>query len=118
MAQAWRKRGPTACRDRSSRPHKLPWKASQEEQAIVCALRRAAGFPLDDLTFVVTHFLPHLGRGNVYRILEAAGLSRRPTPVTCQTALNLDPRSASNIDPWRRLLRQRIGGGHAGSERA
>jgi transposase len=74
----WRKRGPTECRDRSSRPHRLPWKASEEERAIVCAMRRATGFPLDDLTFVVAHFLPHLGRDNVYRILKAAGLSRRP----------------------------------------
>src|SRR4051812_4417257 len=74
----WRKRGADDCRDRSSRPHKLPWKASEEERAVVCALRRATGFPLDDLTFVVRHFLPHLGRDNVYRILKAAGLSRRP----------------------------------------
>jgi hypothetical protein len=50
------------CRDRSSRPRKLPWKATEEERAVVCALRRATGFPLDDLTFVVTHFLPHLDR--------------------------------------------------------
>src|SRR3954453_15667118 len=77
----WRKRGPTECRDRSSRPHKLPWKASEEERAVVCALRRATGFPLDDLTFVVHHFLPHLDRDNVYRILKAAGLSRRPAPA-------------------------------------
>jgi hypothetical protein len=34
----WRKRGPEACLDRSARPHKLPWKASEEERAIVCAL--------------------------------------------------------------------------------
>src|SRR3954447_16069766 len=73
-----RKRGADDCRDRSSRPHELPWKASGEERAVVCALRRATGFPLDDLTFVVRHFLPHLGRDNVYRILKAAGLSRRP----------------------------------------
>jgi transposase InsO family protein len=74
----WRKRGAADCRDRSSRPRKLPWKASEEERAVVCALRRATGFPLDDLTFVVAHFLPHLGRDNVYRILRAEGLSRRP----------------------------------------
>src|SRR3954465_15255430 len=74
----WRKRGVTECRDRSSRPHKLPWKASEEERAVVCALRRATGFPLDDLTFVVRHFLPHLDRDSVYRILKAAGLSRLP----------------------------------------
>src|SRR3954471_19290825 len=82
----WRKRGPTECRDRSSRPHKLPWKASEEERAVVCALRRATGFPLDDLTFVVRHFLPHLDRDNVYRILKAAGLSRRPAPITPERA--------------------------------
>jgi transposase InsO family protein len=74
----WRKRGPTDCQDRSARPHKLPWKASEEERAIVCALRRATGFPLDDLTFVVTHFLPHLNRDAVYRILKAEGLNRLP----------------------------------------
>ena len=72
----WRKRGPVDCQDRSSRPHKLPWKATEEERAIVCALRRATGFPLDDLTFVVTHFLPHLNRDAVCRILKAEGLGR------------------------------------------
>jgi hypothetical protein len=76
----WRRRGAADCRDRSSRPRKLPWKASEEERAVVCELRRATGFPLDDLTFVVAHFLPHLDRDNVYRILRAAGLSRRPAP--------------------------------------
>jgi transposase InsO family protein len=77
----WRKRGAADCRDRLSRPHTLPWKASEEERAIVCALRRATGFPLDDLTFVVTHFLPHLNRDAVYRILRAEGLGRLP-PVS------------------------------------
>ena len=67
----WRKRGAADCQDHSSRPHKLPWKATEEERAIVCALRRATGFPLDDLTFVVTHFLPHLNRHAIYRILKA-----------------------------------------------
>ena len=52
----------------------------------MCALRRATGFPLDDLTFVVRHFLPHLDRDNVYRILRAAGLSRRPAPATPERA--------------------------------
>src|SRR3954447_15901435 len=74
----WRKLGAADCQDHSSRPHKLPWKATQEERAIVCALRRATGFPLDDLTFVVTHFLPHLNRDAVYRILKAEGLGRLP----------------------------------------
>src|SRR4051794_36496832 len=39
---------------------------------------RATGFPLDDLTFIVTHFLPHLNRDAVYRILKAEGLGRLP----------------------------------------
>ena len=74
----WRQRGPDACQDRSARPHKLPWRASDEERAIVCALRRSTGFPLDALTFVVSHFLPHLNRDAVYRILKAEGLNRLP----------------------------------------
>jgi transposase InsO family protein len=76
----WRKRGAGDCLDRSARPHRLPWKASEEERAIVCALRRATNFALDDLTFVVTHFLPHLKRDNVWRILRAEGLGRRRLP--------------------------------------
>src|ERR687885_451309 len=76
----WRKRGPEDCLDHSARPHRLPWKASEEERAVVCALRRATNFALDDLTFVVSHFLPHLNRDSVWRILRAEGLSRRPLP--------------------------------------
>ena len=49
-------------------------------------MRRATGFPLDDLTFVVTHFLPHLNRDAVYRILRAEGLSRRPAPAAPERA--------------------------------
>ena len=82
----WRQRGPAGCQDRSSRPHRLPWKASEEERAVVCALRRATGFPLDELTFVVAHFLPHLDRDNVHRILRAEGLSRRPAPAAPERA--------------------------------
>jgi len=50
VAQA---RAAAECQDHSSRPHKLPWKATDEERAIVCALRRATGFPLDDLTWMI-----------------------------------------------------------------
>ena len=82
----WRKRGPADCQDRSSRPHKLPWRATEEERAIVCALRRSTGFPLDDLTFVVPHFLPHLNRHAVYRILKAEGLGRLPGPSRSRKA--------------------------------
>ena len=76
----WRKRGPKDCLDHSARPHRLPWKATEEERAVVCALRRATNFALDDLTFVAAHFLPHLNRDSVWRILRAEGLSRRPPP--------------------------------------
>lgn len=74
----WRRRGSDACQDRSSRPRKLVWKASEEERAIVCQLRRSTAFGLDDLTFVVRHFLPHLNRDNIWRILKDAGLNRLP----------------------------------------
>lgn len=76
----WRKRGPDDCLDHSARPHSLPWKATEEERAVVCALRRATGFALDDLTVVVAHFLPHLNRHSIWRILRAEGLNRRPPP--------------------------------------
>ena len=76
----WRKRGPEDCLDRSAKPHRLPWKATDEERAVVCALRRATNFALGDLTFVVAHFPPHLNRDSVWRILRAEGLSRRPPP--------------------------------------
>src|ERR671938_19526 len=80
----WRRRGPEGCLDHSARPHTLPWKATEEERAVVCALRRATGFALDDLTFVVAHFLPHLNRDSVWRILKSEGLNRRPTPTSAQ----------------------------------
>ena len=56
----WRKRGEQAILDRPSRPHRLAWRMNEEERAIICAVRRATGFALDDLTFVLRHFLPHL----------------------------------------------------------
>ncbi len=82
----WRKRGPGDCLDRSARPHQLPWKATDEKRAVVCALRRATNFALDHLTFVVAHFLPHLNRDSVWRILRAEGLSRRPPPPSTRPA--------------------------------
>ncbi len=82
----WRKRGTADCLDRFARPHQLPWKATEEERAIVCTLRRATSFPLDDLTFVVCHFLPHLNRDSIWRILKAEALNRRPKPATDRPA--------------------------------
>ena len=82
----WRQRGPEDCLDRSARPHRLPWKATEEERAVVCALRRATNFALDDLTFVVSHFLPHLNRDSIWRILRAKGLNRRRPPASERVA--------------------------------
>jgi transposase InsO family protein len=80
----WRKRGEQAVHDRSSRPKRLAWRMSEEDRAIVCAVRRATGFPLDDLTFVLRHFLPHLNRDSIYRVLKAEGLNRRPSKPTAE----------------------------------
>jgi len=74
----WRRRGEQAVQDRSSRPKRLAWRMTEEERAIICAVRRATGFALDDLTFVLRHFLPHLNRDSIYRVLKAEGLNRRP----------------------------------------
>jgi transposase InsO family protein len=78
----WRKRGEHACQDRSSRPKRLAWRVTEEERAIICAVRRATGFALDDLTFVLRHFLPHLNRDSIYRVLRGEGLNRRPAMST------------------------------------
>ena len=86
----WRKRGTEDCRDRSSRPRHLRWRATDKERAIVCHLRRMTGFALDDLTFTLQHFLPHLNHDSIYRILKAegprpvAGFPRSPRKVTKQ----------------------------------
>src|ERR1700757_254428 len=82
----WRKRGAADCLDHSARPHQVAWKATEEERAIVCTLRRVTNFALDDLTFVITHFLPHLNRDSIWRILKAKGLNRRPKPPPTQPA--------------------------------
>src|SRR4051794_21035329 len=88
----WRKRGITDCLDHSARPHRLPWKAIEEERALVCALRRTTNFALDDLTFVVGHFLPHLNRDSIWRILKAEGLNRY--------CLSCSAKSSEAERPW------------------
>jgi hypothetical protein len=57
IAGAHRRAGRALWRQPGDRPQmaparRLPWKATAEERAIICVLRRAIGFPLDDLTFV------------------------------------------------------------------
>ena len=81
----WRKRGAADCLGRSARPHQLPWKAIEEERAIVCALRRTTNFPRDDLTFIVCHFLPYHNRDSVWRILKAEGMDQLLKSNTSKT---------------------------------
>lgn len=45
-----RKRGPEDRLDRSARPRELPWKATDEQRAVVRALRRPTSFALGDPT--------------------------------------------------------------------
>src|SRR5215213_3658417 len=93
-----RKRGAADCQDPSSRPHKLPWTAPEEERAIVCALRRATGFPLDDLTFGVTHFLPHLNRHAGLPYSE----SRGPGALAARKSVAQAGRDLQRLRPWLR----------------
>ncbi len=55
---------------------------NEEECAIICAVHKATGFPLDDLSFVLRHFLPHLNRDSIYRALKVEDLNRRPPKPT------------------------------------
>jgi len=65
-------------------PKRLAWRMNEEERAIICAVRKATGFPLDDLAFLLRHFLPHLNHDSIYRVLKAQGLNRRPPKLTVQ----------------------------------
>src|SRR5829696_6659289 len=91
----WRKRGPKDCHDHSARPHKLPWRATEEERAIVCAVCRATRFALDDLAFALRHFLPHLNRHSVWRSLK-------PRLSWCLTAVELVSPSTFSHMQWGR----------------
>src|SRR3954471_22495771 len=81
----WRKRGAADCLDHSARPHQLAWKATEEERALVCMLRRVTNFALDDLTLSSPISWAHRNRDSIWRILKAKGLNRRPKPASTQT---------------------------------
>src|SRR3954467_15026488 len=66
---------PTARTTRAARIS-CPGKQQKKSGPLSAPCGRATGFPLDHLTFVVIHFLPHLNRDAVYRILKAEGLGR------------------------------------------
>src|SRR3954471_1199609 len=81
----WRKRGAADCLDHSARPHQLAWKATEEERAIVCTLRRVTNFALNDLTFVigqlVTRFGARLHDGIIDGSLNVANCVTNGPPV-------------------------------------
>lgn len=52
IIRKWRKRGAPEYQDRSPTLIAYPWKATEEERAVVCAVRKSRNFPLDDLTLV------------------------------------------------------------------
>lgn len=93
----WRRRGANDCQDHSARPHRLRWRASEEERAVVCELRRMTGFALDDLTFTLRHFLPHLNRDSIYRILKAEGLGRLPAAAADMSRKPVKPFKAYDL---------------------
>lgn len=79
-----RRRAEQAVQDRPSRPRRIAWWMNEDERAIICAVRRATGFLLDDLSFVLRHFLPHLNRDSINPALKAEDLNRRPPMPSVQ----------------------------------
>jgi hypothetical protein len=51
-----------------------------------CLRPAPSHFTLDNLSVVVCHFLPHLNRDSIWRILKAEGLNCRPKPVAKRSA--------------------------------
>jgi DNA-binding transcriptional MerR regulator len=100
----WRKRGPGDCQDGSARPHKLPWKASDEERAIVCALRRSTGLSLDDLTRLARRILMTQNRVGgetlllTHEFLSTMLGSRRPSVTVAMQMLEGLVRSEPHVD--------------------
>lgn len=64
-----------------TKSRELAWRAGDEECAIVRALRRSAGFPLQAPTFVVSHFPTQPGLG-----WSESGRRDTPSPLTLPLA--------------------------------
>ena len=94
----WRKRGVADCLDRSAGPHHRPWKATEEERAIVCTLRRNTNFALDDLTFVVCHFLPHLNRDSIWLPLPRTLHNQTGVDLACFVHTRASPRRPNGFE--------------------
>ena len=61
----WRKRGAKTARTTAAGRTSCPGKPRRKSGRSSAPCASATGFPLDDLTFVVSHFLPHLNRDAV-----------------------------------------------------
>ena len=61
-----------------------PGRRRKRSGPLSAPLRQSTNFPLDDLTFVMTHFLPHLNRDSIWRILRAKASvdGGRPSPLS------------------------------------
>ena len=71
----WRRR--TDFEDRSSAPKRTKQVLSPFEQHLICEVRRFTGFSVAGLIDVLSPYIAHIGRGNVYRLLSHERLNRK-----------------------------------------
>ena len=90
----WRKRGISDCLDRSARPHHLPWKATDEERAVVCALRQSTNFALDWTVSPAITRLRLRSSSRVPKPAQAAS-SMSSKPISRQTARSFSARRSA-----------------------
>jgi transposase len=76
--QKWRKREDVE--DAPMGAKRSPTVLSEEDEAIICALREKTGLPLDDCFLALKEEIPKLSRSNLHRCLQRYGLSRLPKP--------------------------------------
>lgn len=84
----WRKAAPKTASitppSRTACPGKPPRRSARWSAR--CVRVQSTNFALDDLTFVVTHFLPHLDHDSLWRIFRAEGLNRQRALASERTA--------------------------------
>ena len=71
----WRRR--TDFDDRSHAPKHPNLGLSPFERHVICEVRKSTGFSLDDLVDALRPHIPHIGKGNVYRLLAGEKLNRK-----------------------------------------
>lgn len=75
---AWKQR--EVFTDKSSRPDRIEYALSPEEEAMVLAIR-AYGISLDDVVEAVEPVLPHVQRSSVHRLFVREGVNRLHQPA-------------------------------------